>query len=75
MVDVPATPQPLLPGDRIIVASDGVDELLLSPVLTDEVRALLSGRDGNLSVRVVEACQALNDPGADNVTVVSVDWP
>lgn len=75
MVDAPATPQPLLPGDRIIVASDGVDELLLSPVLTDEVRALLSVRDGNMSVRVVEACQALNDPGADNVTVVSVDWP
>lgn len=74
MVDAPATPQPLLPGDRIIVASDGADELLLSPVMTDEVRALLSARDGNLSVRVVEACQALNDPGADNVTVVSVDW-
>ncbi len=75
LVDSPATPQPLLPGDRIIVATDGVDDLLLTPVLSDEVRELLSDRDGNLSVRVVEACQALNDAGADNVTVVSVDWP
>lgn len=75
LVDAPATPKPLLPGDRIIVATDGVDDLLLAPVLTDEVRGLLSDRDGNVSVRVVEACQALNDPGADNVTVVSVDWP
>ncbi len=74
-VDAPATPKPLLPGDRIIVASDGVDELLLSPVLTDDVRSLLTDREGNLSVQVVSACQALNDPGADNVTVVSVDWP
>lgn len=75
LVDAPATPQPLLPGDRIIVATDGVDDLLLAPVLADEVRELLSDRDGNLSVRVVEACQALHDPGADNVTVVCVDWP
>ena len=75
LVDAPATPQPLLPGDRIIVATDGVDDLLLTPVLADAVRELLSDRDGNLSVRMVEACRALNDPGADNVTVVSVDWP
>ena len=75
LVDISATPMPLLPGDRIILATDGADDILLQPMLSSEVKQLLSGKDMPLSAAIVQACQALKDPGADNVTVVSVDWP
>lgn len=78
IVNNPATPEPLLPGDRIILASDGVDELLLPDLMLPEVRPetrqLLDARDGNLAAGIVEACKALELPTADNVTVLTLDW-
>lgn len=74
MIDSSVTPYPLLPGDRIILTSDGTDDLLYTAVLSDEVKALLDERSGNLSVRIVEACRMLDNPYADNATVVSMDW-
>jgi protein phosphatase len=74
MIDAPPTPYPLLPGDRIIMTSDGTDDLLLVPILSEKTRALLSNREGNLATAIVEACVALESPYADNVTVVCMDW-
>ncbi len=73
LVDSPCVPLPLLPGDRILVASDGVDALLLAPVLPHEVRAILSTPGGNPAVSLVGVCSELAAPVADNVTVVCVD--
>lgn len=73
LVDSPPTPYPLLPGDRIILASDGVEQLLMPVPLPEGVQEMLNSRTGNLSAEIVEACRALNDPNADNVTVLSMD--
>lgn len=74
MVDVPPTPLPLLPGDRIILASDGADELLLPAIMTEPVKDMLDNRDADLAASIVQTCMAMDIPHADNVTVVTVDW-
>lgn len=74
MVDAPATPYPLLPGDRILLTSDGTDDLLYTQVLSDEAKTALDNRSGNLAAHIVAACEALASPYADNVTVVAMDW-
>lgn len=76
MVDAPLTPQPLLPGDRIIIASDGVDSLLLPAVLPEAVESMLDDRSERpLATRIVEACIQLGEATADNTTVITMDWP
>lgn len=76
MVDAPLTPYPLLPGDRIIMSSDGVDDLLLQSPMSPDTQAILDKRGAgvNLSAEIVDACKRLDDPNADNVTVLSMDW-
>lgn len=74
LIDAPPTPYPLLPGDRIILATDGTDELLQPPTLSESTRRLLADRAGELSPGIVGAVQALRLPVSDNVTVVSFDW-
>ncbi len=74
MVDISMTPWPLLPGDRLILASDGVDTLFLPAEMTPATRAMLDARTGSLAADIVEACRALNEEYADNVTVVTMDW-
>lgn len=74
MVDISITPWPLLPGDRLILASDGVETLFLPAEMTSETRAMLDARTGSLAADIVEACRALNEEYADNVTVVTMDW-
>ena len=74
MVDVSATPYPLIPGDRVMLTTDGTDDLLYVQALSDSVKNLLNDREKNLAVSVVEACQELGMPNADNVTVVALDW-
>lgn len=74
LVDSPAVPYPLLPGDRIVLTTDGADDLLDSPLISDPVRRMFEQREGNLSSRIVAACEALNNPYADNVTVICMDW-
>lgn len=74
MVDAPVTPYPLLPGDRILLTSDGTDDLLYTQVLSEDVKNVLDDRTGNLAAQIVTACEALQSPYADNVTVVAMDW-
>jgi protein phosphatase len=73
MVDAPALPYPLLPGDRVILTSDGSENIISPEMLTQVGRDILNHRGGNLPVEIVEACKALNDPYADNTTIVSID--
>ncbi len=73
LVDAPASPHPLLPGDRLVLASDGVDALLLPQSLPESTRRLLSERGGSLAARIVEGCRLLHDPAADNVTVLTLE--
>lgn len=73
LVDAPPTPYPLLPGDRIILGSDGMDDLLLERPLKHSVVSLLEDREGNLAAAIVEACRTLGDGISDNTTVVSLD--
>lgn len=73
LVDAPSIPYPLLPGDRIILTSDGAENILAPETLNHVGRAILNNREGNLPVEIVEACKALNDPYADNTTIVCID--
>lgn len=73
MVDISATPRPLLPGDRIILASDGIAPLLMPRMLSEETRALLDTRTASPAALLVSACRELHVPGADNVTVIVMD--
>ncbi len=73
MVDAPPTPYPLLPGDRIILATDGTDDLLQQPSLSPETRLLLNDRSAPLASLLVGACRRLEKEWADNTTVVTVD--
>lgn len=73
LVDEHERPMPLLPGDRLILCSDGLENLLDPEVLSPEVRRLLAKRGGSLAASLVQACVELNDPLADNATVVTLD--
>ncbi len=73
LIDAPQAPYPLLPRDRIILASDGIEDLLFHPSLPPSVTAIFNDRKSNLAVQLVEATIALDAPYADNCTVLSVD--
>lgn len=73
LIDAPVRPLPLLPRDRIILSSDGTEELLFNPMLSLQTSQLLNKRGGNLAAEIVEACRQLDAPGADNATVVAFD--
>ncbi|MGN0835982.1 MAG: PP2C family protein-serine/threonine phosphatase [Akkermansia sp.] len=73
LVDAPRAGYPLLPGDRLILCTDGAEPLLAQGVLSPELRALLSERGGSLAARLVGACRELNEEHADNVTVITLD--
>ncbi len=75
LIDSPPTPFLLLPGDRIVLASDGVDELLLQTPLSEAARVILDSPSDNLSAEIIEGCRALGREDADNVTVLSMDYP
>jgi protein phosphatase len=69
-IDCPAAPVRLIPGDTLIVASDGVQ--VLAP---DEIAALLRAypmcRSDQLAARLMDAVAARDDPDQDN-TALSV---
>ncbi len=73
LIDAPAAPHPLLPGDRLVLASDGADTLLLPHTLPESTRRLFAEPVGSLAARIVEGCRALEDPQADNVTVLTLE--
>ncbi len=73
LIDLPYTPYPLLPRDRIILASDGVEDLLYLNCLDSETIDVLNDRQANLAVRLVDANAQLDAPFADNCTVISLD--
>ncbi len=73
LIDLPQTPYPLLPRDRVILASDGVEDLLYLNCLTADVIQVLNDRQPNLAVRLIDANTELDAPFADNCTVVSLD--
>lgn len=73
MVDAPSVPYPLLPEDRIVITTDGSEDILAPELLTSVGRNILNNREGSLPVAIIEACQALDDPYADNTTIVSID--
>lgn len=73
LVDAPGIPYPLLPEDRIVLASDGAENILEPELLTSVGRNILNTREGSLPAALIAACQALNDPHADNTTVVAID--
>ncbi len=73
LVDAPQAPRPLMPGDRLVLASDGVEALLLPPVLPESARRLLSEPGGNLAARIVEGCRELQLEDADNVTALTLE--
>ena len=73
LVDAPAQGFPLLPRDRIILASDGVERLLFDCHPSTRLAAILSSRETPLAPALVQACEQLHDELADNVTVLTLD--
>lgn len=73
MTDLSSRAHILLPGDRLVLASDGVEHLLFTPLLSNEARQALSSPFEQAAAAVVEACLAIGDPYADNTTVVLLE--
>ena len=73
LVDAPLQGFPLLPHDRLILASDGVEELMFDCTPTLALRRILSSTETPLAPALVQAVEALHNPLADNVTVLTLD--
>lgn len=73
MIDERERSFPLLPGDRLILSTDGSENLLELGVLSSAVRRLFLKREGSLAADLVQACVDLHDPQADNVTIITLD--
>ncbi len=73
MIDLPQRAHPLLPGDRIILSSDGIEDLLHQRFLPPHVAQMLNSRADQLAPVIVDACRRLDEDYADNTTVISFD--
>lgn len=67
LTDAPPMPFPLLPGDCLLISTDGADDVLERGYLPPLHEPGLSP-----AAAVVEQCRLLASPVADNVTVVSL---
>ena len=63
-----SSPTPLLPGDRFVLASDGLSDTLCMGKIKDIVSS--SAPDG-LSPKLVEAALGLGNPRQDNISIVT----
>lgn len=70
LVDAPDMPYPLLPGDTLLLSTDGAEDVLEDAAVWSTVSLNTPGVSP--AVAVVEACRRLDNPHADNVTVVSM---
>lgn len=73
LIDEHERPFPLLPGDRIVLSTDGLESVVEPGVLSSAVRRLFLQRSGSLAADLVQACVELQEPYADNVTVITLD--
>lgn len=73
LIDAHERPFPILPGDRFIMSTDGLEMLVSQGFLPSSVRRILADRSGSLAAALVQACVDLHDEHADNVTVVTMD--
>ncbi len=73
LIDAPRVPFPLLPRDRVILSSDGIEDLLYPPILPPHLAKLLNEREAQLAPVIVDACRDLDEQYADNTTVVTFD--
>ncbi len=73
LIDAPKAPYPLLPGDRVIISSDGTEDVLFHTFLTPRIVNLLNSREIPLASCIVNTCKQLNEPYADNATVLTLD--
>lgn len=67
LVDAPPMPYPLLPGDCLLLASDGADDVLDH---TDPQRFFVP--NASPAAMVVDLCREQDGPFADNTTVISL---
>lgn len=73
LIDAHERPFPILPGDRFIMGTDGLELLVSQGFLPASVRRVLDDRRGSLAAALVQACVDMHDEYADNVTVVTMD--
>lgn len=73
LVDISATPVPLLPDDRLILCTDGAEGVLIPGQVSDSVRGVLSSRTGKEASEIMELICRAGLPDADNATVLVVD--
>ncbi len=73
LIDSPSAAYALLPGDRIILSSDGIEDLLHQRYLPPHISSMLNQRTSSLAPTIVDACRELDEEYADNTTVISFD--
>lgn len=69
-VDLPEVPFPLEPGDRLVLASDGLD-VLGTDAIADVCRDVAT--PAACAECLLQTVEALQRPGQDNVTLVIID--
>lgn len=73
LVDIAATPIPLLPDDRLILCTDGAEGVLIPGQVSDSVQKVLTSRTGKEASELMELICHAGLPGADNATILVVD--
>ncbi|MEM8785392.1 MAG: protein phosphatase 2C domain-containing protein [Pseudomonadota bacterium] len=71
LIDCPQAPVALRPGDRLLIASDGLDTLAQD----DVIRLLSRGTPGEAVDALIKAVAEVGKPRQDNTTVCVIDGP